>query len=1491
MIQYGNHYGNRYDSHMSFQFYNLGFPNVLNPQLDPDFKLVIYGSNQTPVFQLDAKSNFSDVVNFDPRSGTMAFRVPFPFAKTGNTDLKMDAAFSRVEDLFVESTDVYNQQTPQSNFTIHVEFKHKLSAYELRFGIVKGSEYVTVDGHKLTRDVDYFLDPDTGYLSFTNPDMVKDNSVVEATYEYLPFGGQFTSTIWGTRGEYDINKNLSLGSTFIWNSSDATQEVPDVRNSPYSVQILDGDIQASFPQDALDSLTRLIPGLGDKPTPLKVSARAEAAKSWYRPNTYTKNNESGVAMIDSFEAIDRLVSTSVDENAWFPAASPVQTVGGPQLPFADRRFSKFVNNTFDAHDYKQRTQNNESPKRTMIEWDYGGFTDPGKWDAFVYSFGQTPPQDMSSASYLEVWVKVIGGPVTLHFDVGQVNHDADGNNVLDTESFTGVLGKDQDIGFYNNASLRPPGGGYPLPEDRPDLYQDKNYWGRDNKVIDTEDINNRGSLTTQDKFYQFSKVLDPVNNELNNNDFQRVLIPLTSASIVDGTNTLSLVPGTSNNNFFGNVLDVRMWIDHAIGHTDGTLIIESVQFVGNKWQLRADPNVVSYGGLSATVDTNKFQVSGINRIDDQSYSPNLNFFNKATSGSDDREQALQLEYNLTRLDQNNGLPFYQARRSLASNLSADYDFANYQKLRLDIYKPENTLPGERLLIRLVKDDQNYFEYQVFLDQLQTGAWQTVTLALDGSDGKRTSLGVPYLRNVRSVALAIHTLNNNPPLTPSGKERLWLNNLRLTDAIVKEGGAERVSLTYDLMNGAVVVNEDFRETESDFVKIDEQANAPQRRERKHTLDGRINVVQGMPITATYEEALRFTEASRRNDPLYTRNFVDPDESSNKVSAGIGFTKVPNLVVNASGSIEHISQTFLPTYINALRLLPGVNDPNLEPDLRRDNTRLSNDNTYIVPDKIWGLRNDIIHVEVAYDETHNTFGRETSNKLNVSYLDSEQETYTLKNRYTGQGYKWGPWGTWVTVSPSFALTTVESKGNIPQPTVKSAYYSLGPDRRVDPKAFEGYVPQSRVLNPSLQLQFESLGLLRSPRVTYNFTQTRDFVRNELRSPGNLDIATTLDLNALFGVAAKLPAVDFTQSYAVDSTTNNEPRIRGPQRSGALTDWLLQNPGFAGRYPAVKGSSDLQNISSIALVEQQSLFQSAWWVRQDPGSLFMGEDATNALNIEDIAQNAMKSATSNFSTRFDLPLSKDWTGTLSPRVNLSDRRTMNAPEQVIRHDQKTFGTGLDFASPKIPWWQFFRPSNLALTYDYSFAEDYVMGIDGTGKGETSDLTHRSDGSNFSATLPTRPTDRNAITFNVAWKGQTESSFSKGSDKPATTISQNWAPGIKWVYLLSVDRPWKLPDMWPFYGRELRIHQNFRLDNDFNAAFQDGKQDGNVGIPRSTSTQTYSMRNQLGYNVLDNVTLNFTLNQTVFKDGSTLTGGQVLADNRDYYAIKIEMGLEARF
>jgi hypothetical protein len=467
--------------------------------------------------------------------------------------------------------------------------------------------------------------------------------------------------------------------------------------------------------------------------------------------------------------------------------------------------------------------------------------------------------------------------------------------------------------------------------------------------------------------------------------------------------------------------------------------------------------------------------------------------------------------------------------------------------------------------------------------------------------------------------------------------------------------------------------------------------------------------------------------------------------------------------------------------------------------------------------------------------------------------------------------------VTVSPSYAYTLVESKGNIPQPIVQSPYYQLDSDRRM-----KDYVPQARSINPSLQLQFATLGFFKSPRITYNVTQTRDYVRNELRSPGNLDLSSGLDSNALFGGGGKLPSVDFTQSFAVDSTTNNEPRIRGVERSQSIRDWLNANPQFRDRYPDPSDDTNLQRLPNIALLEQQSPLQSTWWMRlEDP---FLGEKVNDPLNIENIAQNATKRSASNFSTRFDLPISQEWTGTLSPRVNLSNERTMSAPEQVTRRNQLGYGSGLDFPNPKVPFWQLLKPSNLSFTYDYTVVDQYVVGY------VSDQHTRNQNNNNFTATLPTRPTERNAITFKLGWSGGVDTAYN-GDQAVGHRNTSSLEPSIKWVYFLNMDRPWKMPDMWPFYGRELRIRQNFRLDNDLGVVYTRNSQDASSGVLPAVSTDLYSLRNQLGYNVLDNVTLNFILDQRLFQDHSTLADGQPLAESRDYYAIKFELGLEARF
>jgi hypothetical protein len=1480
LIQYGRRYGNQWDSHMSFQFYNLGNRDILSPSLDPDFKLVVYGTNQTPIYQLNPLDNFSDVVNFDARQGLMTFRVPFPFAKStsGPNDLRMDSGFTKVEQVFQPNgEDSYNLGRAQQNFTIHMEYKYKVASYSLRFNIVRGSEYITLDGRKLTRDVDYFLDYDVGSLVFSSPDLVKDNSVVEATYEYLPpFGGSFTSTIWGTRGEYDVNKNLSVGSTFVWNASDAPQDVPDIRSSPYSVQLLDGDIQASFPQDVLDDIMRNVPGLSGQPSPLKVAARAEAAKSWYRPNTYTKNNENGLAMVDSFEAVSNVLSTGTDANIWEPSSAPLTIPGNPApsttLNPSDRRFGKVVNEQQPAHDAQARSANNENPSRSMLVWDYSGFDDPAKWDAFVYSFGPNPQTEISNATYLEAWVKVDPGQsVNLVFDVGEVNEDATGNNTLDQESSTGYLAADQDTGFYNPQSVPGP---YPLPDAAPSLYTDLNYWGRDNKVIDGEDLDNSGYLNTANNFYRL-RPSGPITSTPDKNGFRFIQIPLTSAQVF-ATNrfTMSLTPGDLD--FYKWVKHVRVWISGS-STSSGRVSIESIQFVGNKWQVRADPNVTVFAGLSASAETKLFRVNAINRQTQADvapgfpYTPNLNFFRKEGSLSDDREQSLQVEYALTNLEQDNGRPFFLAVKALTSG--QDLDLGNYQKLRVDLYKPHDTLPGERFLVRLGYDDANYFEYQVLMDQVPTGSWTSVALALDGSDGRRIQVGRPFLRTVRTVALSMHTLNtnlNSDPRLKENRELLWVNNLRVTDALTKEGSAQRLGMTYDLLGGKVVVTEDLREVDSDFTKVDHQDDAPSRKERKHTVDGRIGLVEGLPLTARYEDVLRYTEQRYREDPRYSRNFQDPDESSNRTSLGAGFTMIPRLNVNAAASLEHVRQIYLPTYTDSQRLLYPADDRQFNPNANRDNLRLTNDDTYKIPERIWVFGNDDLQANLSFDETKTMFDQQTLRPDITAYKDTELRIRSMKGRHSGQ-YKPAPW---VTLSPSYAYTLVEADGNVALPVVRLPYYDLGPERRS-----KGWLPQTRAINPSLQAQFDSLGPLRTPRIGYSATQQRDYVRNELTSQSSLDFSTSLELAKLSSDAAsKLPALDFTQSFNAESTTNNEQRVRGGVRAGQMNTWLRDNPDFSGRYGGVL----LQDIPSVALAEQQPFLQSGWWMRLEDFGL--GENFADPLNVENIAQRASKRSSTSLSTRFTLPLAPNWEGAFTPRLTLSNNRNMPAPEQVTREYSSGVGTGLDFANPHVPFWQTLKPSSLSFNYSLNNRDNFVVVPD------REDLISNSVSQSLAVTLPTRPTDRNTITLSTDLRTESTKNFSQGTVS-STNEKNEFHPSLKWVYLLSVDRPWKLPDLWPFNGRELRIRQNFTLDNLLDATFSRSNQTVSSAALPATATDRYGMTNTIGYNVLDNVKLNFILIQEIFQDNSTLANGQAVVNDRDYYSFRFELGLEAKF
>jgi len=1491
-----------YDGHMCAEFYSLGDRQIMDPKLDPNFKFIIYGPNQSIVYQMDPRSDYTNVVNFDTTLGNMRFRVPYPFAQgNGAGQMQGESPFGDVTVPYNGSNlDCYNLVQRTSNYTIHVEYQHKLSNYELRPNIIHGSDTIVVNGRHVVRDVDYFLDYDTGILVFNNPDLVTDSSTVQCTYEYLPFGDQFTSTVWGVRTEYDLTDDLSLGSTYLSDSANAPQETPSITGGVYSLQILDGDIQAQVPQDAVDSVTKVIsPRSGF----LAVKASAEAAESWFSPNTYSRNNENGVAMVDDFESVNSVVATSTLRQNWFPSSIPAPAGSAiTASPLATNRvFTHLYTVQNPAHNAAVLTEAGEDPSINMLRLDWANFTSSSDWDAYVYSFGPTPNQAASQASLLQVWLQTTN-TVTVHIDVGQINEDAADTGVLETESTTGILASGQDIGIVNPGTVGSP---YPCPQLVPGRFPDPGYWGWNNGILDTEDFEQTGVLDTANNYYSFSVVVNPSAQQSGvNNNFQELNLDLTQLASQPGVTygihsdgvQMSTAPGSST--YYTNISRVRVWIDGA-SSSQGSLLVESVQFVGNKWQVRADPNLVNAAtGVSNTADSAVFQVQAVNESSALSltanvaYVPDLDFYTVDSTHSSTVEQALELQYAMADnsaqgMDPATGKPYFQARRVLSTGTPVD--FGQYTNMRVDVFKPGylingkvvTSMPGETLLIRLAADDQDYFEYSVPLDNIGPGGWSNQVLALDGSDGNRIQVGTPYLRQINYAAFSVRVTGkslNYAIGTPQNQEALWINNLRVTDPVTRQGGAQRFALNYNLMGGKVVVNQTYHNVDSDFIQIDQQNNLPQQHAVNNDVNAKINVVDAVPATVDYCSDQVFTDGQNQGDPYYSQNFTDPNQSDNKTSVDVAFNGLPGLSLDANGYSQHVRQLYLSAYVLSQQTLTG--NPGLNPDNTQNNIHEALLASYTMPAKVPLLDGDVVRAETDFTTAKEKFDQALTQTGSTLFEDTATDTRTLKASYAGT-YAWGKWAT---VSPSYAFLETEAEGDVVAPGVVpgqgTAYYSLNEYGQSD-----GWVPQQRTLNPVLSVQLANLGPVENTKMSYNFTQTMDYVANQMTTPGGLSFSSTFDASALGLAYAVVPPVDLSQTWQVTSVLNDNFTVRGPIETAEIDDWINNNATFRRQFGPLNPASSpgLAAVPNIDLETRAPFLQSVWWPRFGGGPGFFGEQS-GPLDIENLASTASRQSTTNLDTHFNLTILPGWTGAFTPRVSITDSRTMSAPEEITENEQWSYGSGIAFTNPRIPFYDTLKPDNLTFDGSYTIAENYVdtVEIPPYLSGQANAYTVRT-------TLPMKPNDKTTLTLSLAASQNETQSYSLGDPLPTSDSSTfSLSPGVRLVYLWSMSRPWRLPNFWPFYGREMRLTQALRFDNNLTAVLTSSNQNATEATLENTASNLYTLNNTVSYNVLDNVKANFSIEQDYMVDPYA---SEAINEPGGYYSLKVSLGAEATF
>jgi hypothetical protein len=944
-------------------YFSLGTVPIVPPNQDPNFQFQIINQGTNNVVQtgapagarwsIDVDTDLNVLIVNDTQNTTFPerpFANPLPDTSNGTGP-----------------NDVYSQTTtPTSLYRMQLIYDTKQNFYNMgRFNILRGSETVYLDGRLLHRDTDYFFDYTSGNLDFQDKSILRPDSQVVVTYEYSPFGAFAQENILGARAEYDVTDHFFLGSTFLYSSTQQPTDVPQMGSEPNDLAIVDADARLDVDQNSVKSLTSLIPGLENWTPPLSIKLSGEVAKSFYDPNTFNSEGETGVAMIDNMDGIDSSTNLSVNATSWL-VAPPPQSVpqflgavvynGGATFSTNNRaRFFNY-NNGFQFQTISSQEVSNPNsvnggnlpPGATVagagghiydttknpndlvgvLEFPYSNLTNQ-RWAGLRQSLS-TLGTDLSNSVFFESWIYNDGGDKWIVVDFGSFGEDTNGNNQLDQDTTVDANGNTIPAQAHPDASYGIPSYYFTNPLASPGVLSAitgiSSEIGSTQEGVNaggafiTEDQNGDGVLDGSDGYYEYGM-------HANWNGWRLVKIPVNlpanSAPPPDSSNTTDggvdyffHTVGLPNSQV---VRSVRLW---ATGNSpnpqDGYFLMESMGFTHNLWQLQVDPTANVDQGV--TVNTSKFDVTTVNQPINSSYNPTLRFVT-LTQGVDQnsilaKESALQINYNLSSADFDpagniGGRPIYYATRTFGETL----DFTNYQQLRFDL-EAVSFNAGDILFVRLGNDQLDYYQYNIPLTTAyQNNLWKAVIIDLDGSDGNRSSFGTPFLNRVSQISFGVLT----PNAPTANTNELWINNLRGTNPATRAGVARRANATFLLGDNFATINARYREVDSGFTQLDQQATRFQHSTQLGA-DYSSNAVslfaQPLVTQFSYTHQDTYTEAGDTTNPNFE---LLPNSYIDSTTGSIGYTKDlgPNLgrltSVRVSESTNDEKDLFEPVYL--------------------------------------------------------------------------------------------------------------------------------------------------------------------------------------------------------------------------------------------------------------------------------------------------------------------------------------------------------------------------------------------------------------------------------------------------------------------------------------------------------------------------------------------------------------------------------------------------
>lgn len=287
----------------------------------------------------------------DPVSGSIIFPYLEPFgsriesvlAQTSLAQSEIDRlAFN---ELYTEKKVNASQNSKNNFYLIDGTSKGSVSdSYSLGFSLVEGSVNVYANGQELQEGTDYTVDYSIGNITILNERYLAKGQEIKIEYENNQFTQIERKTFTGVRAEYDVNSDITLGSTYFRLKERPLQDKIRIGDAPINNSVIGFDANARFDMPWMTRAIDRIPLLQTKtassfslsgefaqlrPDVVQTNAVSDAIED----NELFKDEENGLVFVDDFEGTDISLSF-MRPSRWSLAAAPAAIPGyAPDEPY------------------------------------------------------------------------------------------------------------------------------------------------------------------------------------------------------------------------------------------------------------------------------------------------------------------------------------------------------------------------------------------------------------------------------------------------------------------------------------------------------------------------------------------------------------------------------------------------------------------------------------------------------------------------------------------------------------------------------------------------------------------------------------------------------------------------------------------------------------------------------------------------------------------------------------------------------------------------------------------------------------------------------------------------------------------------------------------------------------------------------------------------------------------------------------------------------